>query len=260
MIWPFRRTKASDANSPGAPTGPAATDPAPADPDELPELPAPAVLAILAEELTAVSGTAWRSDGELVLGPGRSAIALTDEHGGPGHLDLVYLVDVQQPDETAIPDCVTGHGPTPEARVRNAIDAWLGTTGAALLELANQQGRFATHRPAGHPEGLPGWHAILGGITGIGVGAQHDAVQSWTAGQALLPALAPALTADGLPRDRLVGIKLFFGSAHGEETAEVRILGEVAPAASAALAALPWPRPADGGSFARSFVLLVHKG
>ncbi|WP_433425933.1 DUF6348 family protein [Microtetraspora malaysiensis] len=54
----------------------------------------------------------------------------------------------------------------------------------------------------------------------------------------------------------------FFGGGHGadgsDETAEVRVDGVHHEAASRVLAHLDWPRPADGMSYARTFMLLVH--
>ncbi|MGI5489677.1 DUF6348 family protein [Microtetraspora malaysiensis] len=43
------------------------------------------------------------------------------------------------------------------------------------------------------------------------------------------------------------------------ETAEVRVDGVHHEAASRVLARLGWPRPADGMSYARTFMLLVHR-
>ncbi|WP_433357422.1 DUF6348 family protein [Microtetraspora malaysiensis] len=61
----------------------------------------------------------------------------------------------------------------------------------------------------------------------------------------------------------MVGIKAFFGGGHGAdgsvETAEVRVDGVHHEAASRVLARLGWPRPADGMSYARTFMLLVHR-
>ncbi|MGI5156638.1 DUF6348 family protein [Microbispora sp. CA-102843] len=61
----------------------------------------------------------------------------------------------------------------------------------------------------------------------------------------------------------LIGVKAFFGGGHGSdgpsETAEVRVDGLLHEAASRVLAGLGWPRPADGLSYARTFMLFVHR-
>ncbi|WP_127356147.1 DUF6348 family protein [Actinacidiphila soli] len=222
-------------------------------------LPDTTVLAIVAQGLTEVSGEPWRVAGACVEGPGTAAVVLGDDHpGSPGHFDLVYLIDRNRPQETAVPDCVTGHGPTSEAKARSGVTAWATTTAVTLLELTAGNGAFATHMTGSSPDGIPGWHVIHGGIIGLGSGTDRAAVQEWAADHPLLPALADVLTADTLPRDRLIGVKMFFGSRAGHETAEVRVHGQVHDQATRALRALPWPRQAADAAYARTFVLLVH--
>jgi len=135
-----------------------------------------------------------------------------------------------------------------------------------LLAITDEQGFTATGgRPPtlvalgpDDPDGLPGWHAIHSGINGWGVGDEYDAVQMWAARHPLLPRLAPALEG-AFDREYLVGIKLIFGGGEGSEVAEVRVGGIRHEAASRALAALDWPRPRSGFSYARAFALLVQR-
>ncbi|WP_328459481.1 DUF6348 family protein [Streptomyces sp. NBC_00448] len=222
-------------------------------------LPDAAVLAIVAEVLTDVSGESWQVVDGAVEGPGTAAVVLGHDHpGSPGHVDLVYLVDRDRPERTAVPDCVTGHGSTLEDKIRGGVTAWATTTAVTLLEFGAQSGEFATHMLGSSPDGLHGWHAIHGGIIGLGSGPDRAAVQEWIADHPLLPALADALTGTALPRDRPVGVKMFFGSRAGRDTAEVRVDGHVHDRATRALRELPWPRQATDAAYARTFVLLVH--
>jgi hypothetical protein len=103
------------------------------------------------------------------------------------------------------------------------------------------------------PAGTPSTAA-----SSAGAPAKPTASYRWTAGHPLLPALAPVLAAEGFERDRLTGIKIFFGNHNGQEIAEVCVNGRVSEAASQALLALDWPRRDVGGAYARTFVLLVH--
>jgi hypothetical protein len=222
-------------------------------------LPDAVVLGVVAERLTELSRKPWRVEGSLARGPGSLAVALGEDHtGSAGHLDLVFLLNVDRPDETDVADCSTGFGGTTLQKVERAVDSWIGTTASTVIELLEQQGRLAEHLPASNPEGYEGWHAIQGGITGWGVGDDHEQVRDWAAEHPLLPALSWALGTETLPREHLVGIKVFFGSANGQDTAEVRVNGQVSPAASRAILDLPWPRAATGASYARTFALLVH--
>ncbi|MEV4559215.1 DUF6348 family protein [Kitasatospora sp. NPDC049285] len=216
------------------------------------------VLGAVAEELTALHGQEWRVDGEQVRGPGRLAVRLggsADDH--PDQVELVFLADTDRPG-TAVPDRVAGIGAGSEEAVRRAVEVWAATSGVTMLELVAHNGRFAGHLDPLDQDGLPGWHAIHGGMVGWGTGERHHAVQDWLVRHPVLPALAPAL-AGPLGRDQLVGVTVFFGGRPGEETAEVLVDGRVHEAASKALAALDWPRPADGEAYARTFVLLVKR-
>ncbi|PZG11968.1 DUF6348 family protein [Nonomuraea aridisoli] len=218
------------------------------------------VLGMVAERLSAAMGRHWEVRDGLAKGPGTLAVLLGADHTGhPAHLDLDFVLDVGRAAETTISDCASGYGATVEEAVGRAVTSWLDTTGSALLELLLQDGTHAAHFAPGDPGGLPGWHAIHGGITGWGTGDRHDAVQRWAVQHVLLPHLAPALK-DAFGREHLIGVKAFFGGGEGGETAEVRVAGAYHEAASHALAALDWPRPAEGVSYARTFILLIHPG
>ncbi|WP_268762381.1 DUF6348 family protein [Kitasatospora griseola] len=219
------------------------------------------VLGAVADELSALHGEPWRVEGEggvEVRGPGGMAVRLAEsDDPHPHHLDLVFLADRDRP-ETAVRDCVTGIGDGDRDPVRRGIEVWAATTGVSLIELVAHNGRFAGHLDPRDPDGMPGWHAIHGGVVGWGTGARYHAVQDWLVRNPLPPALAPALGGD-LGRDQLVGIKVLFGGGDGEQTAEVRVNGAPHAAASAALAGLDWPRVTGGRAWARTFILLVRR-
>ncbi|MFJ5927396.1 DUF6348 family protein [Kitasatospora sp. NPDC092948] len=218
----------------------------------------------MADELSALHGEPWRveeADGLEVRGPGALAVRIGEPHRTRAeHLDLVFLVDRDRP-ETAVTDCVNRTRGGEDYPLRRGIELWAATTAVSLIELVAHNGRFAGHLDPHDPDGMPGWHAIHGGTVGWGVGERHHVVQDWLLRNPLLPALAPALGGD-LGRDQLVGVKVVFGSRDGMDTADVRVGGEEHAAASAALAALDWPRFAEdepGESYARTFILLVHR-
>ncbi|QKW18577.1 hypothetical protein HUT16_05425 [Kitasatospora sp. NA04385] len=228
----------------------------------------------MADELSALHGERWQVEGEEVRGPGALAVRLGEPpDGDPHRLDLVFLVDRDRP-ETAVPDRITGvdgggsggsgdgvgdgSGDGDRDPVRRGVEVWASTAGAALIELVAHNGRFAGHLDPSDPDGMPGWHAVHGGVVGWGTGKRFHDVQDWLVRNPVLPALAPALGGD-LGRDQLVGVQVSFGSGPDGRTAEVLVHGEVHAAASAALAALDWPRVAEGESYARTFVLLVRR-
>ncbi|WP_214108131.1 DUF6348 family protein [Acrocarpospora catenulata] len=220
-------------------------------------LPDEVVRRMTALRLSDVTGKPWQVEGSLVKGPGSVAVMLGENHSDhPGHFDLDFVFNVKRPADTTISDCVVGYGATAEQVADRAIQIWLETTGSALLELLAQDGSLATHMASDHPEGFPGWHVIHGGIIGWGTGENLETVQRWAVGNLLLPRLAPVLSG-GFERDYLIGIKAFFGGGEGTETAEIRVNGVHHEAASQVLAGLEWPRPTDGMSYARTFILLV---
>ncbi|WP_431682210.1 DUF6348 family protein [Kitasatospora sp. KL5] len=218
-----------------------------------------AVLALVAEQLTEISGDRWTAGPGAATGPGTIAVVPAALHGdGPAHLDLTVLLDASRPEAGAVTDCVAGFGASSEPAARRAVEVWAATAGVTVLELLAHNGRFAGHLHPDDADGLPGWHAVHGGIVAWGSGERHNAVQDWMLNRPVLPRLAGAF-ADGFARDRLVGVSLLFGGGAGEETAEVRVDGELHEQASKALLALDWPRPEAGTAYARTFVLLVRR-
>ncbi|MEE4542436.1 hypothetical protein V2S66_10735 [Streptomyces sp. V4-01] len=89
--------------------------------------------------------------------------------------------------------CVAGFGGTPRASVQWAVEIWATTSGAAVRELLDPGGRFATPlrprrgRRLPRPARRPGRHHRLGRVP------DHDAVHQWTADHGVLPVIAPAL-------------------------------------------------------------------
>ncbi|MFD7733296.1 DUF6348 family protein [Kitasatospora phosalacinea] len=223
------------------------------------------VLGAVADELSALHGEQWQVVGEEVRGPGALAVRIGEpREDDPHRVELLFLADRDRP-ETAVPDQLTGTGGGSgagrggdEDPLRRGVEVWASTAGAALIELVAHNGRFAGHLDPSDPDGLPGWHAVHGGVVGWGTGKRFHDVQDWLVRNPVLPALAPALDGD-LGRDQLVGVQVYFGGGAGRRTAEVRVHGEVHAAASAALDALDWPRVAEGDAYARTFVLLVRR-
>ncbi|GAA1982373.1 DUF6348 family protein [Kitasatospora viridis] len=200
-------------------------------------------------------GREFALDGEVVRGPGSTAVAIREHLGpdGAAHADLGFVLDLGRADAPVVWDCTAGLGTTETEKLESAVRMWAATTAATVVELMDHQGRYGDHRRL--PE-LPGWHAVQGPATVFGF--QSARLTDWLGGRELLPELAAALAPE-LTDPRLNGVKLFFGGRAGDEVAEVRVNGEVSPAASAALAALDWPR-AERFCWARLFVLLAADG
>jgi hypothetical protein len=200
---------------------------------------------------------AERIQGDVLRGPGTLAVELLENHTeSDGHLDLAFILHVDNPTPTTIFDCTAGYGPSAEDAWRQAVDTWADLTVATIVELLKPTSQYADHRHGNDPRGFPGWHMISAGWIGFGAGEQLGALAQWASDQDLATQLAPAI-APGLDRDKLNGVKIVFGGASGHEVAEVRINGRWDEAASTALLALPWPRPSHP-VFARSFLLLSH--
>ncbi|GAA2992352.1 DUF6348 family protein [Kitasatospora sp. NPDC127116] len=197
-------------------------------------------------------GQVFRPDGEVVRGPGTTAVAVREHPGddGAGHVDLGFVLHLGRADAPVVWDCAAGLGKTEEEKLANAVKMWATTTAPVLVEVAGGRG-IRADRPA--LPGLPGWHAVQGPAAVFGFGNEHLA--GWLAEHRVLPALAPALRA-GLTGPGPVGVKLFLGGKAGDDVAEVRVGGEVSEAASAALRALDWPR-GERLCWARLFVLLT---
>ncbi|MFY4719076.1 DUF6348 family protein [Streptomyces sp. LaBMicrA B280] len=163
--------------------------------------------------LGGLGGAAWEVAGDRVRGPGRVAVVLGHDHEeSEGHVDLTFVLDTDRPEQTSLPDCVSGFGPPPEAKLERAARMRAATTGAAVLEMLEQHGRHGAHFPAQDPDGFPAGTRSRAASSAGGAGPEHGSVQRWAADRALLPLIAPALTAEGLPRQELIGVKLLFGT------------------------------------------------
>lgn len=222
------------------------------------DLTAEAKLALVAERLNQIQGTWTLADGPILDGPGTTAVTIGADHTGHrNHLDLNFILNTDRPDETTISDCVTGLADDPAEAIRQAVHMWSQTTAAAVFELLTQRGQFADHYRGTEPGGFPGWHMIVGGIIGWGLGDDPTVLQQWLVGNLPWATLAPVITG-GLDRDHFNGIKFFIAAQEGYEIAEVRINGRLHEPSTEALLGMDWPRPAKMTA-ARTFVLLVHR-
>jgi hypothetical protein len=216
------------------------------------------VLEIVGMKLAGMAGEWVLEPGLLLRGPGTFAVrvAASDE-GGFRHVDLEFLLNADQADQTSLVDCTQGFADDPEEAIGQAVDAWAAMTASVAFELVEQEGRFANHFAPGEPGGFPGWHTIIGGIVDWGVDpASASAKQQWFAGTSPWSELAPVI-ASGLDRDSLNGIRLFVGQGGRIESCEVKINGRLHGPSTAALSAMNWPR-SKRMSTAKVFLLLVH--
>ncbi|MGW2541180.1 DUF6348 family protein, partial [Kitasatospora sp. NPDC001574] len=135
-------------------------------------------------------GQQFTVDGEVVRGPGTTAVAVREHPGGEGagHVDLGYVLELGRADAPVVWDCTAGLGKTEEEKLDSAVRMWATTTASALVELREGGGRHGDH--ADHPE-LPGWHTVQGPAAVFGFG--NERLAGWLAEHRVLPALAPAL-------------------------------------------------------------------
>ncbi|GAA2155300.1 hypothetical protein GCM10009760_55100 [Kitasatospora kazusensis] len=199
-------------------------------------------------------GQRFTVDGEIVRGPGTTAVAVREHPGasGPGHVDLGFVLHLGRADGPVVWDCAAGLGKTEEEQLDNAVKMWATTTAAAVVEMLEHRGEHGDHY---RHEALPGRLAVQGPAAVFGFDSERLA--GWLADHQLLPALAGALHPE-LTTPGFNGVKLFLGGKAGDDIAEVRVNGEVSEAASAALRALSWPR-GERLCWARLFILLVDE-
>ena len=199
-------------------------------------------------------GREFEIDGSVVRGPGTTAVAVrehADDTGG--HVDLGYVLRLGDGAGPVVWDCTAGLGRTEEERLTNAVRMWRTPTASAMVELLEWRGLHGDHYAPGAVGGVPGWHAVQGPACVFGF--ESGPLGDWLAENQLLP----TVTDQVVPRLRdpvVNGVRFFFGGRSGDEVAEVRVNGEPAPDASAALRRLPWPR-GERLAWARCFVLLA---
>lgn|GEM_PF-6696803 len=211
----------------------------------------------LAEGLERMTGRAHRVDGSEVVGPGTTSLVIAShpdavETEQSAHLDIGFALNRARADST-IWDCASGFGTTRSEAVDSAVDAWLQTTAPVVLELLTQDGTYADHYSSAEC-GLAGRHAIHGAILGWGVGHGPDQLQRWWMANPVLPIMAPALEPTGWPV--LGALRVFFGSQHGQSTAEVRLNGTPLAQAAQLLLQQDWPR-FQQPAYVRSFILSI---
>lgn len=197
----------------------------------------------------------WRDDGDLVAGPGALAVRAVETHGGgPGHVDLCFMLNKDRQDTPVVWDCVSGGDGENAAAAKLACSIWARTTAPVVFELLNSKGEHAEHAHGDDGLGLVGWHSIHGPILGYGR-SDPSALQAWCLDNPVVPALRNVL-APVLPSAWLHGVKFLLGAFGDTSIAEVRIDGVRDDRCSEALLALPWPK--DGQHVVRCFVLFVH--
>lgn len=176
-----------------------------------------------------------------LISPSGWVVAVTPpQHGGALHYDLAALPDVSiQPEVPLFMDCVEATA----GNHRQAADSWVQTTGACLLELLDRREHFADHAGPDHERGVPGWHMIVSGATGMGLDfAENRSLQRALVEANVLHRVADTFTAD-LESPFFNGVKVFYGGKPGSVQAEIRVNGERHDAASDAMAALTLPEP-----------------
>jgi hypothetical protein len=207
----------------------------------------------------------WAAEGNYLIGPGTTALVVQPHDGSPllsgtatriAHLDVTFILNRDRRSDTSIPDCVSGFGATDFEAIEVAAEQWASGTAQVAYELLTQDGSHATHFGAQDPLGLAGCHVIHGPFQGFGRGQAPDALADWASNFGVLHALSPSLC-PAVAGKELTGIRFFFGTNAGEDTAEVRVAGVVDPASSTSLLQLPWPRSAEM-AYVRAFALVVH--
>ncbi len=160
-------------------------------------LPDERVLEMAGIKLAELTGTQWRVEpGPLLEGPGTLGVRPGPRHSDSyRHFDLEFLLNVDRAAETSLPDCAVALASDPGEAAREAIAAWADTTAVVALELLDRQGRYATHFAARAPGCFPGWHAIVGGVSGWGAGEDSAAKRQWVADTWPWAELAPVIAA-----------------------------------------------------------------
>jgi hypothetical protein len=209
----------------------------------------------VARQLSNVYGK-WEATETAVLGPGTLAVVVDWLHGEPGHVDLGFVWNRNDPEAPITWDCAAGWGDSDAERAANSVERWIRCTAPALLEVLAQDGSFAVHLPAGDEIGLPNWRVVHGPVFAFGHQESADALQQWVGDHPLLPALGDDVARE-IDQPQLNGVKFLFGSSSEGDTAEVRVNGTARESASESLCRLDWPR-SDRAAFVRTFVVVIH--
>lgn len=202
-------------------------------------------------------GERWRVRDGMVWGPGDSAVVIRelDFDDGPAHLDLGIDLNAKNQEAPVLWDCTAGVGGTQEAAIKQAVEMWAITAGAAFMELLYQRGELADHIQHDDPEGLPGHHVIHGPVGVFAMNGDIGPLTEWFSDHPVVPRLGDAL-AGALDHPHLNGVKILCGGDRDTEMAEVRVNGEVHEQASAILRGLDWPRGAEF-AYARTYLLVL---
>jgi hypothetical protein len=227
---------------------------------QLAPLPDERVLELVGEKLAELAGELgqWRVvPGPLLKGPGTLGVRVaTHDTDDFRHVDLEFLLNIDRAAETSVVDCASGLASDPEEAIRQAVAVWAETTASVVLEFISRRGTFAGHFGSATPGGFPGWYAVIGAISGWGLGSQPDAKMRWAADTSPWTALAPVI-ATGLDRPYFNGVRIYVGQGGDVEGCEVKINGILHEPSTAALASMSWPRT-EQMTTAKTFLLLVH--
>jgi hypothetical protein len=208
----------------------------------------------------------WAIENEQIVGLGTAAVIVRGHNAGAilsgggqrwrAHIDITFVLDRDRPAMGSVPDCVTGFGGSEIAAIEFAAEQWANVTAPVVYELLFQDGSHATQFGESDPMGVSGFQVLHGPFQGFGIGEAPYALVEWASNVGLLHVLSPQLI-PVITGAQLIGIKFFFGSNAGKDTAEVRIANVAWPHISAALLRLPWPRSTEMG-YVRGLALVVH--
>lgn len=202
-------------------------------------------------------GERWRVREGLVRGPGNSAVVIRelDFDDGPAHIDLGIDLDVKDDTAPVLWDCTVGTGGTNEAAIKQAVELWAMTAGAAFMELLFQAGELADHVEGDDPEGLPGHHVIHGPVASYAMNGDFQPLIDWFADNPMLPRVGNMLVG-AFDHPQINGVKILCGGDRERAIAEVRVNGVVHEEASAVLRGFGWPRSPEF-SYARTYLLVL---
>jgi hypothetical protein len=213
-------------------------------------------LEIIREKLDKLTSPQWTlTDDGTITSRGSTTVRLGVRHDDhPNHIDIDLILSRTHPAETTLSDCATGYSPDPEEAIRQAVDQWAQTTAQVAFELMEQRGERAGHFPGHGPGGVPGWHGICGAAVGWGLDEGTEAKQRWLVEN---PPWIRMGTEIAAAMDRQLNtLRMFIGGDANQDTAEVRVNGQIHEDLTARLLGMDWPRSARMTT-ARTYVLLI---